>query len=88
VRRSNPAPLYIVQPIQLPVLFWVGVTFRYARLVLFAMLGEQKWGAAFAAPRGQRGGLNEVDLIMPNYYSFCCVVNHKKTTLMKLSNYT
>jgi hypothetical protein len=42
------------------------------------MPGEQKWGAAKAAPRGQRGGLNEVVLIMPTYYCFCCVVNHKK----------
>jgi hypothetical protein len=43
------------------------VTFRYAGLGLFAMLRKQKWGAVFAAPRGQRGGLNEIDLIMPNY---------------------
>jgi len=64
------------------------VTLRYAGLGLFAMMGEQKWGAVFAAPRGQRGGLNEVDLIMPNYYCFCCVVNHNKSILIKLSDYT
>ena len=34
---------------------------------------ELKGGAAFAAPRGQRGGLNEVVLIIINDNYLCCV---------------
>jgi len=42
------------------------------------LMQEIKWGAAFAAPRGQRGGLNEVDVIITNYKYLCCVPYHKK----------
>jgi hypothetical protein len=41
----------------LPVLFWVGVTFRYAGLGLFAMLGEKNGEQFLLLPGDKEGDL-------------------------------